>query len=120
MVGVDETSPVMNRVVPLDCDRISDRPSFHRAFAETFGFPAFYGANGDAWIDCMTHPGEMTGIGLHDEDVITIRLLNSASLKARCPELHADIFELAAFVNFRRVSADEPGRICVSAAAQHE
>lgn len=109
-----------NRIVPLDCGRISDRASFHRVFAETFGFPDFYGANGDAWIDCMTYPGEMTGIGLEDEDVITIRLLDSGGLKARCPELLAEIFELAAFVNFRRVSAGERGRICVSASSTHE
>ncbi len=109
-----------NRIVPIDCGRISDRASFHRVFAETFGFPDFHAANGDAWIDCMTYPGEMTGIGLDDEDVITIRLLDSAGLKARCPELLAEIYELAAFVNFRRVSAGERGRICVSASSHHE
>ncbi len=110
----------MNKIVPLDCDRISDWQSFHRVFAETFKFPGYYGHNGPAWIDCMTYPGEMTDIGLQDEDVITIRLLNAAGLKSRDPELLADIFELAAFVNFRRIKADEPGRICISAGQEHE
>ena len=110
----------MYRTISLDCDLIEDWASFHRTFAETFKFPDFYGANSAAWIDCMTYPGEMTRIGLKDEYVITIRLLNSGGLKRRCPQLHAEIFELAAFVNFRRIDAGEPGRICVSTASQHE
>ena len=110
----------MHKIVRFDCDPITDYASFHRAFAEVFKFPDFYGANGDAWIDCMTYPGEMTGIGLEDSDIITIRLLNSARLKARDPDLFLHIFELAAFVNFRRVDAGEEGRICVSATLSHE
>jgi len=29
--------------------------AFHAAFAEIMGFPAFYGRNWDAWIDCMSY-----------------------------------------------------------------
>lgn len=105
----------MSKIVTIDCDQISDWKSFHRIFAEAFKFPGFYGENSAAWVDCMTYPGEMTDVGLSDEDIITIRLQGERGLKARAPKLLQEIFELAAFVNYRRVVADEPGRLCVSA-----
>jgi hypothetical protein len=35
--------------------RIGDADSFHDVSAATFGFPAFYGHNVNAWIDCLTN-----------------------------------------------------------------
>lgn len=39
-------------IVKLDGRKMIE--SFHEYFAETFGFPDFYGKNMDAWIDCMS------------------------------------------------------------------
>ncbi|WP_198291405.1 barstar family protein [Methyloversatilis discipulorum] len=36
----------------IECDRITDWPSFHDEFNRVFQFPAFYGRNMNAWIDC--------------------------------------------------------------------
>ena len=105
----------MSKTITVNCDQISDWASFHRVFAETFKFPSFYGENSAAWVDCLTHPGEMTNVGLADDELITIRLRGEQALKRRAPELLAEIFELAAFVNYRRLEAGEPGRLCVSA-----
>jgi hypothetical protein len=105
----------MSKIVTVECDQISDWESFHRVFSEAFKFPSFYGANSAAWVDCMTYAGEMTGVGLSDDDIITIQLQGEQGLKARAPKLLEEIFELAAFVNYRRLEAGEPGRICVSA-----
>jgi hypothetical protein len=38
----------------IDLRDITDTASFHAVFAETLGFPFYYGRNMDAWIDCMT------------------------------------------------------------------
>jgi RNAse (barnase) inhibitor barstar len=38
-------------LVILDTRRITDWNTFHDAFIELFGFPAFYERNMDAWID---------------------------------------------------------------------
>jgi RNAse (barnase) inhibitor barstar len=42
-------------VARLDCSMIADWDSFHTACANEFGFPGFYGRNGNAWIDCLTY-----------------------------------------------------------------
>jgi RNAse (barnase) inhibitor barstar len=105
----------MSKIIDVDCDQITDWATFHRVFAEAFKFPSFYGENNAAWIDCMTYPSEMTDVGLVDEDIITIRLRGERGLKDRVPELLEALFEMVAFVNYRRLDAQEPGRLCVSA-----
>ena len=110
-----DTPNQMSKIITVDCDQISDWASFHRVFADAFKFPSFYGKNSAAWVDCLTHPSEMTDVGLTDEDIITIQLRGEQNLKGRAPKLLEEIFELAAFVNYRRLEAGEPGRLCVSA-----
>jgi RNAse (barnase) inhibitor barstar len=105
----------MSKIIDVDCNQITDWASFHRVFAEAFKFPSFYGENSAGWIDCMTYPSEMTNVGLADQDLITIRLKGERDLKHRAPELLEELFEMVAFVNYRRLEADEPGRLCVSA-----
>jgi hypothetical protein len=98
-------------VVRLDCNRITDRDSFHTVFAEVFGFPAFYGRNMDAWIDCMSwldEPGSgMTTVIAPPGGVVTLQLDRVDKFAARCPELFAALVECAAFVNWRRSSQGE-------------
>lgn len=52
----------------VDTTEIADWPSFHRVFAQIFGFAAFYGNNTDALIDCLSYLDEpeaaMTRSGL--------------------------------------------------------
>ena len=42
----------------VDTIEITDWPSFHRVFSQIFGFPAFYGNNMDALIDCLSYLDE--------------------------------------------------------------
>ncbi|HEY0311943.1 MAG TPA: barstar family protein [Allosphingosinicella sp.] len=104
----------MSKIIGVDCSRISDWPSFHEEFSKAFRFPAFYGRNAAAWVDCMTTPGEMTDVGLRTADVVTINLIHGQGLKDRAPSLLSDLFEMVAFVNMRHVEAREPGRLCLS------
>ncbi|MDE1162311.1 MAG: barstar family protein [Acidobacteriaceae bacterium] len=75
--------------VSLDCKNIRDWESFHSEFAQVFGFPAFYGRNMDAWIDCMTSldaPEDgMSNVHCEPGKVLTLELANVASFAVRCP-----------------------------------
>ena len=66
------------QLVKLDTRRITDWATFHTEFAEVFGFPAFYGRNMDAWIDCMAYlddpSAEMTRIHAPAGGVVALQL----------------------------------------------
>ena len=91
----------------MDCDTIQDWPSFHNEFARVFGFPAFYGNNMDAWIDCLTSldaPEDgMSNIHCEPGTVMTLELENVNRFSQRCPEQYKALLECAAFVNWRRI-----------------
>src|SRR6267142_2180649 len=93
--------------VRVDADQIKDWPSFHRAFADAFGFPEFYGLNMDAWIDCLTYLDDpssgMTKVHTTGSGVVSLVVDNAANFKKRCPEQFASLVECAAFVNWRRM-----------------
>lgn len=103
-------------LVEIDCGRIHDWGAFHDVFAETFGFPSFYGRNMDAWIDCMTYlddPGAgMTAVSVEPGTILILQLGAVEDFVARCPELYTALVDGAAFVNRRRV---EQGRSAVIA-----
>ena len=98
--------------VDIDCDRITDWDSFHAVFAAAFGFPDFYGRNMNAWIDCMTSldaPDDgMTSVHAPDGGCVVLTLNNFRPLAKRQPEIYAAIVECSAFVNYRRIEANEP------------
>ena len=106
----------MARLVVVDCARIADWDSLHDVFAEAFGFPAYYGRNSSAWIDCMTYlDGGDTAVKVYPGEVVTVHLEGAQTLKNRAPDLLADIFEMSAFVNYRRTEMGEPPILCLSA-----
>jgi RNAse (barnase) inhibitor barstar len=102
----------------VDCDRITDWPSFHDEFNRVFQFPAFYGRNMNAWIDCMSSldapEEEMTSIHCEQGKVLTLELKNVKSFMARCPEQYAAIIECSALVNWRRIEQGEPTVLALS------
>lgn len=97
----------MSSRVRVDCGNIHDWPSFHQEFAQVFGFPAFYGNNMDAWIDCLTSldaPEDgMSSIHCEPGMVLTLELENVRDFAQRCPEEYKALIECAAFVNWRRI-----------------
>ena len=98
-------------MVRIDANRIVDASSFHTVFASAFGFPAFYGRNMDAWIDCLTYlddPGAgMTTVHIAPGQSLPLVVEHASGFKARCPELFAALVECAVFVNWRRVETGE-------------
>jgi len=93
-------------VVAVPTERIVDWDSFHAVFKESLGFPSYYGANMDAWIDCLTYADEDAGMVAHPVpkgELLTLRLDHAAAFETRCPEQYRALIECAAFVNYRRV-----------------
>jgi len=107
--------------VAVDASKILDWPSFHNAFAEAFGFPAFYGRNMNAWIDCMTYlddPGSgMSEVHAPSNGIVLVKVLNAKDFSERCPEQFEALNECTAFVNWRR---REQGGAPVVALSYHQ
>jgi len=96
------------KLVDLDLTPIKDWDTFHDLFAATFGFPAYYGRNMDAWIDCM---GDVAG---EKNELIFLHLTGAKALKDRCPEIFEAINECSAFLNYRQRESDANPIISIS------
>src|SRR3954463_15228378 len=85
---------------------IRDWDSFHEEFDRVFGFPAFYGRNMDAWIDCMTsldiEEDGLTSIHVAPGSVLGLEIEDAGYLKREHREQYEAIVQCAAFVNRRR------------------
>jgi RNAse (barnase) inhibitor barstar len=112
---------MLNALVEVDLAAISDTRSFHATFAAALGFPAFYGANMDAWTDCMTclddPSAEMTSVHVAEGRVLTLQLKHAEPFKKRCPDLHEAMVECTAFVNWRRIERGLEPVLCLSYSA---
>ena len=101
--------------VQLGTAQIRDWASFHETFANLLGFPGFYGANMDAWIDCMSYlddPGAgMSSVHLEPGEWLTIQVSNTEDFQKRCPEQFAELVACTSFVNQRFVRAGSRCRI---------
>jgi hypothetical protein len=109
------------KTVTLDASAMTDEPSFHRQFQGALGFPDFYGANMNAWIDCMNYVDDpsagMSSVWVQPGEVLVLRIENAEDFKRRCPALWLAFLECAAFVNWRRIERGDAAILCVSAYA---
>ena len=103
--------------VTLDMTKIGDWESFHAQSAKTFGFPAFYGNNLNAWIDCLTYlpSGDgMSGITLGSNELLTIVVPNYQAFAAKQPEICLALGECVAAVNQRYIAAGDIARLALA------
>jgi hypothetical protein len=95
----------------MDCSALRDWTSFHSEFSRVFGFPAFYGKNMDAWIDCMTSLDKpengMSTVHCATGSILTLELNNASDFEKRCPEQYKALIHCSEFVNRRRIEAGE-------------
>ncbi len=100
----------------MDCSALRDWKSFHLEFFRVFGFPAFYGKNMDAWIDCMTSLDKpedgMSTVHCAPGGILTLELNNASDFAKCCPEQYRALVQCAQFVNTRRI---EVGKTAVLA-----
>jgi RNAse (barnase) inhibitor barstar len=95
-------------IVTVPVDRIVDWESFHRVFEEALGFPPYYGANMNAWIDCLMHADEAeVAHPVEKGAVLVLRIDHAEAFARRCPEQYRAMVECAAFVNYARIEAGE-------------
>lgn len=111
-------TPLAFRRVAIDCRRIVDAETFHDVFAAALGFPAYYGRNMNAWIDCLSYADDAEAGMVHPPvpagGVLVLQLDGAADLKSRLPSLYHDIVECAAFVNWRRLEGDDGPVVALS------
>jgi len=83
---------------------ISSWADFHSASRAAFGFPSFYGNNGDAWIDCLSYLDEDCGMSafvLGRDEALEVMLADYGEFAAKFPEIAIGITQLFAAVNSR-------------------
>jgi RNAse (barnase) inhibitor barstar len=101
--------------VQLATTEIRDWSSFHETFAKLFGFPGFYGANMDAWIDCMSYLDDpdaaMSSLHLEPNEALTIEVCDTEDFQKRCPDQFAELVTCTSFVNQRFLRAGSGCRI---------
>ncbi len=94
-------------LIDIPVKRIVDWASFHEVFADVLGYPAFYGRNMNAWIDCMTDADRpdtgMVRVAVQPGQLMTLQIDDADDFAKRCPEQFDALIECTAFVNFRRV-----------------
>src|SRR4051812_34199291 len=96
------------QTVRLQTNSITDWDSFHSVFAATMGFPAFYGRNMNAWIDCMTGFDDgMTRFTVTPGELFHLEVADSKDFAQRLPEISQAFIEGASFVNSRRIERGE-------------
>ena len=100
--------------VRLNTNLINDWASFHLVCKEAFGFPDFYGANMNAWIDCLTYLTEDDGMSrfvLSEDEMLFIEITDSKNFKARLPEIFEALIDCSIFVNKRYLEAKESEKL---------
>ena len=84
--------------ITIDCRLFTCRQDVHRAFAEAFSFPDYYGNNLDALHDCLTEIGTDTQIQLLHWECAAEQMENYCSILKKVltvcckenPHLHID------------------------------
>jgi hypothetical protein len=104
--------------VSIDTSEITDWTSFHRVVSHMFGFPAFYGNNLDAFIDCLGYLDEpsagMTGMHVRPGETLAIQLNAVSGFRRRCPDQFRALQDACAFVNWRRTREHEAPLVALS------
>jgi RNAse (barnase) inhibitor barstar len=94
----------MYKKFEIDGNALTDWKAFHRVFKETLSFPAYYGDNMDAWIECMAEIKES----------ILISITDSEALKENQEEIYFAILECTALVNSIKQDEGDESVIAVS------
>ena len=103
------------KTIRIDGTKIKDWASFFEEFDKAFGFPAFFGKNMDAWIDCMTNlDEEFNALRVQPGEMLCVALVGADDFKAQCPAQFQALVECAAFVNWRRLEIGLPAILVLS------
>lgn len=90
--------------VVLDGAAMTDWAAFHAQSRQVFGFPDFYVASMDAWIDCLSYLRDedgMSRIRLGADEVLQIDILHADAWRAAQPEMLDEVLYCIAGINDR-------------------
>ena len=97
--------------IRLESGRIVDWPTFHVECQRALGFPGFYGANMDAWIDCMSYlrepEEEMSSVALARDESLELEIPGAEDFRNRLPVIVEALWDCTSFVNRRYVDRGE-------------
>lgn len=104
--------------VRLDTAAVTDWPSFHTECRRALGFPDFYGANMDAWIDCLSYLRDegaagMAAVALAPDEVLVLEVPDAENFRVRLPEIAGGLWDCTAFVNRRYTDDGEAPAIAL-------
>ena len=104
--------------VRLDGTAIRDEVSFHRECQRALGFPGFYGANWNAWIDCMSYVDDpaagMSAIHVGAHGHLEMELTDTTQISKRCPAVLQALVECTAAVNERFARSGSSTRLSLT------
>ena len=105
-------------LIRIDARRLTDPAGLHAALAEAFGFPASYGKNLDALVDCLSGlddpAGGMTRVHVFPGQVLTLALDHvDQKGKAAAAQVRA-LADAVAFVNWRRLERGKPAVLALA------
>jgi Barstar (barnase inhibitor) len=103
-------------VVRINTEQVKDWASFHLVCKEAFGFPEFYGANMNAWIDCLSYLDSddgMTRFNLGKDEKLFIEITETELFNSRLPEIFNALVRCSAFVNNRYLESNETSKIAL-------
>jgi hypothetical protein len=103
--------------VRLDGTLIRDEASFHKECQRLLGFPSFYGANWNAWIDCLSYvddkAAEMATVHVQEGQRLDLEITAATDLGNRCPGLLRDLVACTAAVNQRFAGSGSEIRVAL-------
>jgi hypothetical protein len=107
--------------VSIPLDEITDFESFHAVFARQLKFFDGYGANLDAWIDCMsdwTTAGEegLMELEIPEGDDLILVLAQAEDFCTRLAPVAAALWDCTAEVNARFADTEFEGRVLLELA----
>jgi RNAse (barnase) inhibitor barstar len=99
-------------IIRIDARRLTDAAALHAVLSETFGFPATYGKNLDALVDCLTHLDDvkagMSRVQVFPGEVALLVLDHvDGKSKQQAAQVKA-LVDAVAFVNWRRLEKGQP------------
>src|SRR5262245_5508159 len=94
-------------IIRIDARRLTDAAALHSVLNEIFGFPATYGKNMDALIDCLTHLDDlkagMSRVQVLPGEVAVLLLVHTAGLNKKTAAQVKSLTDAMSCVNWRRL-----------------
>jgi len=105
-------------IMRIDARRLTDAAALHVVMSETFGFPATYGKNLDALVDCLTHLDDlkagMSRVQVLPGEIAVLLLEHTAGLSKKAVEQMKALVDAISFVNWRRLEKGQPAVLALA------